>query len=117
LKEESFETLASPDVVSWFRIDILEDFPILGLPTPPPIKIDVTKEEETPFPLDPIPSSSKTQPLPLKTKTSPSQLPLSPKIKFIVVLVKTPSPLCSLTVHNPMAGANIPRNMMDAKQG
>jgi hypothetical protein len=114
LKEESFETLASPDVVSWFRLESLEYFPTLGLPTPPPIKVVVTKEEETYFPLDPIPSSSKTQPLPLKTETSPSKLPLSPKIQAAVVPVKTPSPPCSPTVHNPMAGANLPRNRMDA---
>jgi hypothetical protein len=114
LKEESFETLASPDVVSWFRLESLEYFPTLGFPTPPPIKIVVTKEEETSFPLDPIPSSSKTQPLPMKTETSPSKLPLSPKIKAAVVPVKTPSPPCSPRVHNPMAGANIPRNRMDA---
>jgi hypothetical protein len=61
LKEENFETLASPDVVSWFRLENLEDFPTLGLPTPPPIKVVVTQEEETYFPLNPIPSSSKTQ--------------------------------------------------------
>jgi hypothetical protein len=114
LKEESFETLASPDVVSWFRLESLEYFPTLGFPTPPPIKIVVTKEEETSFPLDPIPSSSKTQPLPLKTEISPSKLPLSPKIKAAVVPVKTPSPPCSPRVHNPMAGANLPRNRMDA---
>jgi hypothetical protein len=114
LKEESFEVLASPDIVSWFRLESLEDFPTLGSPTPPSIKIVVTKEEETSFPLEPIPSSSKTQPLPMKTEISPSNLPLSPKTKAAVVPVKTQSPPCSPRIHNPMAGANLPRNRMDA---
>jgi hypothetical protein len=43
LKEDNFETLASFDVVSWFRLENLEDFPTLGLPTPPPIKFVVTQ--------------------------------------------------------------------------
>jgi hypothetical protein len=114
VKEESFETLVSPDIVKWFRLESLEDFPTLGFPTPPPIKVTETKKEETSFPLDPIPSSPKTQTLPLKTETSPSKFPLSPKIQTIFATVKTPSPPCSPTVHNPMAGANIPRNRMDA---
>jgi hypothetical protein len=86
----------------------------LGLPTPPPVKVVVTKEEETSFPFNPIPSSSKIQPLPLKTETSLFKLPFSPNIQAAVVPVKTPSSPCSPTVHNPMAGANPPRNRMDA---
>jgi hypothetical protein len=74
----------------------------------------LTKEEEASFPLDHIPYSSKTQPFPLKTETSPSKIPPSPKFQAIVVIVKTPSPPCSPTVHNPMAGANLPRNRMDS---
>jgi hypothetical protein len=50
----------------------------------------------------------------MKTKTSPSNLPLSPKILVVFVSVKTPSLPCSPTIHNPMVGANIPRNRMDA---
>jgi hypothetical protein len=50
LKEENFEILASPDIVKWFRLESLEDFPTLGFATPPPIKIFVTKEEETSSP-------------------------------------------------------------------
>jgi hypothetical protein len=103
LKQESFETIASLDIVKWFILERLEDFTSLGLPTPPPIKFVVTKAEEASFPLDPIPSSSKTQPFPLKIETSPSKLPLSPKFQAIVVPIKTPSPPCSPTVHNPMA--------------
>jgi hypothetical protein len=64
--------------------------------------------------LDPIPSSSNNQNIPLKTETSPSKLPLYPKIQAAFVSVKTPSPLCSSTIHNPMVGDNIPRNRMDA---
>jgi hypothetical protein len=104
------ETLASPDIVSWFRLESLEYFPTLGFHTPPPIKTSMTKEEETLFPLEPIPSSSKTQPIPVKTEIPPSYIPLSPKLHT----VKTPSPPCSPRFHNPMAGANPPRNRMDA---
>ena len=45
MKEESFEVLASHDVVSWFRLEIVEDFSTLGYPYPPSLKIVVTKEE------------------------------------------------------------------------
>ena len=86
----------------------------MGLPTPPPIKVVVIKEVETYFPSDPIPFSSKTQLLPLKIETSQSKLPLSPKIQATFVPIKNPYPPCSPTVHNPMEGANIPRNRMDA---
>jgi hypothetical protein len=110
LKEENFEILASPDIVKWFRLESLEDFPTLGFATPPPIKIYVAKEEETSSPLQPIPSSSKTQPSAVKTEIPPSYIPFSPKLHT----VKSPSPPCSPTVQNPMAGANPPRNRMDA---
>jgi hypothetical protein len=68
------------------------------------------------------PSSSKTQPLLVKTETSPSYTPPSPKlhiIKTVVVPIKTQSPPYSPRIynpplHNPMAGANLPRNRMDA---
>jgi hypothetical protein len=114
LKEEIFETLTSREVVGWFRLESLEDFPTLGLPNPPPNKVVVTKEEETHFPFNPIPSSSKIQPLPLKTETSLFKLPFSPKTQAIVLPVKTPSSPCSPIVHNQMAGANPPRNRMDS---
>jgi hypothetical protein len=92
LKEENFEVLASPDVVSWFRLEILEDFPTLGSPSPPSLKIVVTKEEETSVPWEFPPSSSNTQPLLVKTETSPSYIPPSPKIHIIktsIVPIKT----------------------------
>jgi hypothetical protein len=40
---ESFETLVSPDIVKWFRPRSLEYFPTLSFPTPPPIKVVVSK--------------------------------------------------------------------------
>jgi hypothetical protein len=110
LKEENFYVLASPEVVSWFRLESLEDFPTLGFPTPPPIKIYFTKEEKISFPLEPIPSSSKTQPILVKTEIPPSCISSSPKLHT----VKTPSPPCSPRVYNPMAGVNPPRTRMDA---
>jgi hypothetical protein len=63
-----------------------------------------------------MPSSSKTQPLLVKTETSPSYIPPSPKIhiiKTVVVPIKTQSPR-SPRIYNPMTGANLPRNRMDA---
>jgi hypothetical protein len=96
--------------VKWFRLESLEDFPTLGFATPPPIKNLLAKEEETSSPLQPIPSSSKTQPSTVKTKIPPSYIPFSPKLH----IVKSPSPPCSPGVHNPMAGANAPRNRMDS---
>jgi hypothetical protein len=63
----------------------------------------VTQEEETSFPLNLIPSSYQNQ-----------MLPLSPKIQATFVYVKTPSPPCSPTVHNPMEGDYLPRHRMDA---
>jgi hypothetical protein len=103
LEGESFETPVSPDIVKWFRPRSLEYFPTLGFPTPPPIKVVVTKEGGTSFPLNPIQFSSNTQPL-----------PLSPRNTVAVLPVQAPSPPCSPTVHIPMEGANIPINRMDA---
>jgi hypothetical protein len=110
LKEKKIEILASPDIVKWFRLESLEDFPTLVFATPPPIKFFVTKEEETSYPLQPIPYSSKTHPFSMKTEIHPSYIPFSPKLHTI----KYPSLPCSPTVQNPMIGANAPRNRMDA---
>jgi hypothetical protein len=109
LEGESFETPVSPDIVKWFRPRSLEYFPTLGFPTPPPIKVVVSKEGETYFPLNPIPFSSNTQ---SSSENFPS-FP-SPRNTTAVLPVQTPSPPCSPTVHIPMAGANLPRNRMDA---
>jgi hypothetical protein len=108
--------------VSWFRIEILEDFPTLGSPSPPSLKIFVTKEEETSVPLEFPLSSSKTQTLLVKTETSPSYIPPYPKIHIIkttTIPIKTQSPpyspiIYNTPLHNPMASANLPRNRMDA---
>jgi hypothetical protein len=54
VKAESLEDLVSPNIVKWFKLEILEDFPTLGFPTPPPIKVYATKKEETYSPLDPF---------------------------------------------------------------
>jgi hypothetical protein len=110
LKEERFEIISSPDIVKWFSLESLEDFPTLGFATPPPVKISAAKEEETSSPLQTLPSSSKTQPSAVKTEISPSYIPFSPKLHT----VKFPSPPCSPRVQNPMAGANPPANRMDA---
>jgi hypothetical protein len=60
LKEERFEIISSPDIVKWYSLESLEEFPTLGFSTPPPAKIYVSKEKETSSPLHTLPSSSKT---------------------------------------------------------
>jgi len=106
LEGEIFETLVSPYIVKWFRPRRLEDFPTLGFTTPPPIKFVVSKEGETYFPLNPMLLSSNTQ-----------LFPLSPRNKVPISHVQTPCPPGSPTLHIPMAGANPPRNRMDAIVG
>jgi hypothetical protein len=123
LKEEileNFDVLASPEIVNWFRLESLEDFPLLGSPSPHSFKFVVTKEEGTLVPLEFSPSSSKTQPLFVKPETPPSYtlpLPKIPDIQFATFPIKSPptSPRTqNLPLPNPMAGANPPRNRMDA---
>jgi len=123
LKEErleNFDILDSPKIVNWFRIESIEDFPLLGSPSSHYFKFFVTKEEGTSVPLDFSPSSSKTHPLFFKTKTLPSYtLPL-PKIHDIhLAAFPTQTPPISprtqnVPLPNPMAGANPPRNRMDS---
>jgi hypothetical protein len=70
LKEENienFDFLASLEIVKWFRLEILEYFPLLGSPSPHPFKFFVTKEEGTSVSVEIPPSSSKTQPLSVKS--------------------------------------------------
>jgi hypothetical protein len=46
LKEESldnFDVITSPEIVNWFRLENLEDFPLLGSPSPHSFKVVVTK--------------------------------------------------------------------------
>jgi hypothetical protein len=103
LEGESFETPVSLDIVKWFRPRNLEDFSTSGFPTPPPIKVVVSKEGETSFPLNLISFSPNTQPFPL----SPRNTTIG-----VVIPVPTPSSPGSPIVHTPMAGANPPRNSM-----
>jgi hypothetical protein len=103
LEGESFDTLVSHDIVKWFRPKILEYFPTLGFPTPPPIKVVVSKEGGNCFPFNPILFSSNTQSFPFPPRNTAPVLP-----------IQTPSPPGSPTLHTPMAGVNSPRNIMDA---
>jgi hypothetical protein len=103
LEGENFQTPISPDIVKRFRPRSLEYFPTLGFPTPLPIKFVVSKEGETYFPLNPILFSSKTHSFPFSPRNTTAFLP-----------IQSPSPPCSPTVHILMAGANIPKNNMDA---
>jgi len=101
--EESFFTPVSPDIVKLFRPRSLEYFPTLGIPTPPPVKVVVSKEGETYFPLNPILFSSNTQ-----------LFPFYPRSIDPVLQVQTPSPPGSPIIHILMEGDNPPRNIMDA---
>jgi hypothetical protein len=103
LEGDSFDTHVSPDIVKWFRPRSLDYFSTLDFPTPPPIKVVVSKEGETYFPLNPILFSSNTQPFPFSPRRTTPILPF-----------QTPSPPGSPTIHIPMAGGNPPRNKMDA---
>jgi hypothetical protein len=91
LKEEIFEIMSSPNIVKWFSLESLEDFPTLGFASPPLVKISSSKEKENSSPLQTLPSSSKTQPSAVKTEISPSYISFSPKL----YTVKFPSPPCS----------------------
>jgi hypothetical protein len=104
--EESFVTPVSHDIVKWFKPRSLEDFPTLGFPTPPPVRIVVSREGKTYFPLNPILFSYDTQ-----------SFSLSPRNIAPVPPVQTPSPPGSPAVHFPMAGANPPRNIMVTRYG
>jgi hypothetical protein len=78
LKEEnleSFDFLASPEILKWFRIESLEYFPLLGSPSPHSFKFPVTKEEGTSFSVDIPPASFKSQPPFVKTESSPPYTP------------------------------------------
>jgi hypothetical protein len=46
---ESFDFLASPEVVKWFRIESLEDFPALGYPNTDFLKSIKTQVKGTYF--------------------------------------------------------------------
>jgi hypothetical protein len=109
LKEESFEIISSLDIVKWYNLESLEEFPTLGFSTPHPVKISAAKEKETSSPLQTLPSSSKTQPSDVKTEIFPSYNPFSPNLQTM----KSPSPPCSPRVQNAMGGANPPTNRMD----
>jgi hypothetical protein len=103
LEGESLVTPLSPEIVPWFRPSASEYFPTPGFTTPPPIIVATTTERETPLP--PSPPALSPNPL-LFPFPLGSSVPASP--------VLTPSPLSSPQSHIPMAGANPPRNRMDA---
>jgi hypothetical protein len=103
LEGEILDTPVSPEVVQWFRPRTLEDFPTLGFTTPPPIRVTAFTEGETYVPSSPVALSPNTQ-----------LFPFSPRNTVPVLPVPTPSPPGSPQVHIPMAGANPPRNRMDA---
>jgi hypothetical protein len=122
LKQEnlkSFDFLASPKIVKWFRLESLEDFNFLGSPTPHSFKFLVTKEERTSvsieIPLD-LPKSHLAA---VKSKSSPPYTPFSkpPIIQITVSPVNSPSTSPksqSPPFPNQMVGINPLQNKMDA---
>jgi hypothetical protein len=116
---ESFDFLASPEIVKWFRLESLEDFPFLGSPSPHSFKFHVTKEEGTSVSVEIPLALYNSQRASVKSKSSP---PYNPSSKLHVIhiaslLVKSPS--TSPKSQNPhfpnqMAGINPPKNRMDA---
>jgi hypothetical protein len=67
---ESFDFLASPEVVKWFRLESLEYFPALGSPNTNLLKSIKTKEKGTSFPEKTSTETSKTGPIPVKSESS-----------------------------------------------
>jgi hypothetical protein len=123
MKEESlenFDFLASPKILKWFRIGILEYFPLLSSPSPHPFKFSVTKEKGTSVSIEIPPSSSKAQRFFVKSDFFPPfTLPFLklPIIHNAYLLVKSPSTsprIQSPPFRNQMTGVNHPQNRMDA---
>jgi hypothetical protein len=98
----------------------LENFPLLGSPSPHSFKFFVTKEEGTSISFEFPPSSSKNQPLSIKSEiTPPYTLPFTklPVIQTTSLPIKSPPTSPRIQNHpfpNQMAGANPPWNRMDA---
>jgi hypothetical protein len=91
---ESFDFLASPEIVKWFRPYSLEDFPFLGSHSPHSFKFPITKEEGTSVYVEIPPGPFKSQPPSVKSKTSPPYTPYFSKlpiIKSASLHVKSPS--------------------------
>jgi hypothetical protein len=89
--------------VKWKEISLnLQDFPTTDFTTPPLVIFVAVTEGETSVTSSPSFVSPNTQPF-----------PFSPRRKNPVSPVQTPSPPGSPLVHVQMAGANLPRNMMD----
>jgi hypothetical protein len=111
-----YSPIATPVVVSHFPItpsvgasrslnfgSFPVDFPSPSFTTPPPVKVVSFTERETSVPSSPVAFSSNPLLFPFPPRSS---VPASP--------VRTPSPPGSPPAIIPMAGANPPRNIMDA---
>jgi hypothetical protein len=103
LEGERFVTPISPEVVPWSRPQTSEDFPTPGFITPPPFKVTNFEERETSVSSRPVAFSP-----------NPLLFPFPRGSSVLVSPVRTPSPPNSPPPHIPMAGANPPRNRMDA---
>jgi hypothetical protein len=123
LKEESLESfdfLASPEIVKWFRLESLEYFPFLGSPTPHSFKFLVTKEEGTSLSVEISSAIPKSKPTSVKSESSPPHTPPFSKPPIIqIAFSPAKSPLTSPKSQSPpfpnqMAGINPPQNRMDA---
>jgi hypothetical protein len=102
LEGESLVTSLSPEIILWFRPSTLEDLPTSGF-TPPLIIVATTTEGETH-----VLSS------PLAFSPNPLLFPFPTGSLVLASPVLTPPPPSSSPPHIPMAGANPPRNIMNA---
>jgi hypothetical protein len=67
---ESFDFFTSPEVVKWFRLESLEDFPALGSPNTNLLKSIKTKVKGTSFLKKTSTETSKIVPIPIKSQCS-----------------------------------------------
>jgi hypothetical protein len=100
---ESLVTPLSLEIVPWFRPNASDDFPTLGITTPPYVRVTSFTERETSAPSSPLTFSP-----------NPLLFPFPLESSFLVSLILTPSPPNYPPPHIPMPGVNPPRNIMDA---
>jgi hypothetical protein len=100
---EGFDTPIPPGVVPWSEPRTPEYFPTPSFTTPPPVKVVAFTERETSVPSSPVAFSS-----------NPLLFPFPPRGSVPASPVQATSPLGSPPAIIPMAGANPPRNRMDA---
>ena len=103
MEGEILVTTLSPEVVPWSRPQTSKYFPTPSFITPPPVRVIDFTERDTSFPSSLVAFSP-----------NPLLFPYPSGSLVLVSIVRTPSPPSSPPPIIPMAGANPPRNIMDA---